>query len=398
MKELLNLIVVSLTLLSCQSESVSSQKALLGKSDAPLSAYLSKAELTEAQVFKSGRFPNIVTTPKGTVLAFYYKKSKEGMNVFVRRSSDAGKTWGETLEVGQGFMGGGVTVNDVNGDIFAFLEKGHPPSPLFVYKSADDGLTWSKVEIDLKEDVNGETPDMHMNERGITLRYGKYAGRMIRPTREYTKGNYTGGKKYWPKHYTNAIYSDDNGKTWIPCKPFSDGGTGEAALVELSDGSIYYNSRAHWYKDAKNDPPLQRRDAISIDGGQTFTGWKIQRALPDGAQNSTYGCMAGLVRIPIEGKDVLVYTNCDSDKGRKLGTAWVSFDGGKSWPLKRLMNNGAFAYSSAVAGRPGTASEGWIYCLAEGGGAKVYRFNLKWLLGGVETGNGSIPAWAKELK
>ena len=50
----------------------------------------------------------------------------------------------------------------------------------------------------------------------------------------------------WPEHFTNAIYSDDGGLTWQTSEPFPENGTGEAALAELSDGRIYYNSRVHW--------------------------------------------------------------------------------------------------------------------------------------------------------
>ena len=39
----------------------------------------------------------------------------------------------------------------------------------------------------------------------------------------------------------------------------------------------------------------------------------------------------------------------------------MSFDSGKSWPVKRLVEKGEFAYSSMAAGRRGTPGEGLIY-------------------------------------
>jgi sialidase-1 len=54
-----------------------------------------------------------------------------------------------------------------------------------------------------------------------------------------------------------------------------------------------------------------------------------------------------------------------------------------------------------TAGRPGTASEGWIYLQFEGGprGAhsdgNLARFNLSWLLEGETTGDGQIPDWVR---
>ena len=44
--------------------------------------------------------------------------------------------------------------------------------------------------------------------------------------------------------FSCAIYSDDGGATWQVSGFFPEGYTEEAALVELHDGRIYYNSRS----------------------------------------------------------------------------------------------------------------------------------------------------------
>jgi len=232
-------------------------------------------------------------------------------------------------------------------------------------------------------------PSMHMNEHGITLRHGEHKGRLIRPSRFYAGKN---EQARWPDHYTNAIYSDDGGKTWKTSDPFPANGTGEATIAELANGRIYYNSRRHWAEEGAN--PRRRWTAWSDDGGATWQGLEICEVLPDGPQNTNYGCMGGLVRLPIKGKDILIYSNCDSPTGRDHGTVWASFDGGKTWPLKRQVFEGRHAYSSLSAGFAGTPSEGWIYLNFEGGpkgGSTVARFNLSWLLEGEETGDGSLP-------
>ena len=86
--------------------------------------------------------------------------------------------------------------------------------------------------------------------------------------------------------------------------------------------------------------------------------------------------------------DILLFSNIISSKkenARTNGYVWVSFDGGKSWPLKKSVDKGNFAYSSMIAGRPGTVSEGMIFLLYESeSGAKLARFNLQWLLDGVD--------------
>ena len=353
----------------------SSLVAAEAPSEGPVKSFLGKPMLDIQQVFKGDRFPNIVVAADGTVLAFWN-------GVKVRRSEDGGDTWGDEILVGKGFMGGGVTVNETNGDIFAFVEQNHPPAPLTVYRSQDHGKTWAALEAPIKPDKNGNVPSMHMNEHGITLRHGKHKGRLLRPTRWYAGKN---ARARWPQHYTNAIYSDDGGKTWQTSAPFPAMGTGEATVAELSDGRIYYNSRRHWADEGAD--PRRRWTAVSDDGGATWKNLSICQVLPDGPQNTDYGCMGGLVRLPVKDRDILLYSNCDSPSGRNRGTVWASFDGGKTWPHKRLVHEGAFAYSSLDAGRPGTKSEGKIYLLFESGGGKVARFNLGWLLEGEATGD-----------
>lgn len=338
------------------------------------------------QVFQGERFPNVVVAVDGTVLATWGSAS-----VRVRRSEDGGKTWGEEITIAKpGFQGGGLTVDEKSGDILAFVEAHHPPGPVSVYRSTDHGRSWQVQKTVFHQDSRGNVPSMHMNEHGVTLRHGEHRGRLLRPSRHYAGKN---ERARWPQHYTNAIYSDDGGRTWNTSDPFPAFGTGEATLVELSDGRIYYNSRRHWAPEGAD--PRRRWIAWSEDGGATWNDLSICQALPDGPQDTSYGCMGGLDRLPVSGRDILIYSNCDSPAGRRRGTVWASFNGGITWPLKRLVHDGAFAYSSLTAGRPGTKSEGWIYLHFEGGpqgGSTVARFNLSWLLEGEKTGDGGIPS------
>ncbi len=50
-----------------------------------------------------------------------------------------------------------------------------------------------------------------------------------------------------------------------------------------------------------------------------------------------HGMMAGLARLPVKDRDVLIFSNIESPKGRHHGTVWASFDGGTTWPIKRLV-------------------------------------------------------------
>ena len=80
-------------------------------------------------------------------------------------------------------------VDETTGDILAFVEDEHPPAPLTVYRSRDDGRTWQSQQVTIHPDSNGNVPSMHMNEHGITLRHGEHQGRLLRPSRWYAGKN-----------------------------------------------------------------------------------------------------------------------------------------------------------------------------------------------------------------
>ena len=357
-----------------------------------LASFLGGPQFEKHRVFDGQRYPNVVVTPKGTVVLVW---GNDG--VVVRRSEDGGKSWGDEISIVRtGYHGGGTTVDSISGDILIFVEERQPPAPLVVYRSQDDGKSWVVQETSIGKDSKGNTPSMHMNEHGITLQRSSRKGRLLRPSRYYGP---SGGDADWPLQYTNAIYSDDGGKSWKVSGPFPEKGTGEAALVELSDGRIYYNSRLHWSKRPSNK---RRREAWSDDGGKTWKDWRVVEVLPDGDQGRTYGCMGGLTRLPLVDKDVLIFSNLDTEAShRERVTVWASFDGGRTWPLKRLVDPGRSGYSSLAVGRPGTPSEGWIYLLYEHDpfkGAYLVRFNLSWLLGGEPTGDGRPPQISAERR
>jgi hypothetical protein len=360
------------------------------KEQATLEAFRGPARMELHDLFEDQRFPNVVVAVDGTVISTWGTT-----DLVVRRSDDGGATWGPVVPVGAGIHAGGATVDDTTGDVLFFGHPEHPPgdrsaAERTMYRSRDGGASWASDEAHFAEDCNGHLPSLHMAEHGITLLRGENAGRLLRPARVYDRE--AGG-------YNTAIFSDDHGATWQCSEPFPVEGTGEGAVVELSDGRVYYSSRQHRF-DEGEALRHERLRAWSHDGGATWVDPEHERALPDGPRyrgtekrganyNGHFGMAGGLTRLPAAGHDVLLYSNADHDGHERVSmTAWASLDGGATWSVKRLVYDGPSAYSSLAAGRPGTPSEGWIFLQFEerGAGGKLARFNLSWLLEGEATG------------
>lgn len=333
-----------------------------------------------------GGWGGILTARDGTVIAF---ESPGGGHC--RRSRDGGRTWDPDLEIAPDAKGGNAVVDESNGDIL-YLN----PGAGWLFRSKDQGATWARETIQVRPDGFGHIPrteGVSAMQCGITLAFGAHRGRLIMPAR--VMGPKSSNAVEWrPYHYSTALYSDDGGAVWQTSKPFPVLGTGEAALAELSDGSILYNSREHMTRG-------NRFFARSHDGGDLWLFDCRSPELPDGARGTSYGLMGGMIRLPVPGLDILLYSSADTAAGvmpnqvgasivtgREKITIWTSFDGGRTWPVKRLVSDGPSAYSSLGLGRTGTPSQGKIFLLCEADpkgpheAVQVFSCNLSWLLQG----------------
>ena len=389
--------------------------------EGPLGVFLGKPVFDRQVVFEGDkvREPYLAISVDGTLLAVRTEDKQ------LRSSEDGGKSWGEIIDVSIAMLDSNMIVDEKTGDIMSVRMWNGADK---VFLSTDDGKTWTEkqttIKLDgllerlaktgLKQRVSKAAPNQsgtyyleaNATESGITLRHGKHKGRLL-----VGAGFMPHVKEPAPDRdpadamFGCAIYSDDRGATWKVSGLFPEGYTGEAALVELHDGRVYYNVRRH--RDDKTVAPelrpdeSMRREAWSDDGGETWKDLNVSKVLPDGGGfGRGYGMKGGLTRLPIENRDVLIFSNTDTGGGdREKVTVWASFDGAKTWPVKRLVYASPSAYSSLVAGRPDTPSEGLIYMLFEGGPDGMYsamqvaRFNLSWILGGERTGNGDVPQW-----
>lgn len=142
------------------------------------------------------------------------------------------------------------------------------PRKVFLRKSTNDGKTWSKpVEMPhLRKEPWRWYATGPCN--GIQLTRGKHKGRLVMPCNISDKAL----PKRSPQTYrSHIVYSDDHGKTW-KIGGIHEPLTNESTAAELEDGSVMQNMRSYHGKH-------NRAVAISKDGGETFGKLYLDDAL-----------------------------------------------------------------------------------------------------------------------
>ena len=349
--------------------------------------------------YPSIRIPAVLVTQRGTVLAFAegrVKPADQAENDIVEKhSTDGGRTWSALRvihEDGANSLNNPTVVQErESGRIFLMFQripahlKEHSAATATgldgpeIYRnllvwSDDDGVTWSPP---LDVTATTKRPDRATTIAsgpglGIQLTRGAKKGRLIFPFNEGPYGR-------WQNF---AVFSDDAGKTWsfgadVPGALVPDGKGGERSqmnevqMVELSDGAVRLSSRQFAGEKV-------RRTSVSRDGGAT---WSPVAELPELRDPS---CMAGLLRYSFDdgaGRGKLLHTGPDSTK-RDHGAVHLSLDDGATWPLKRELWPGGFAYSV-----PARFADGSVGCLFEADNYQrivFARFPLAWLETGGE--------------
>ncbi len=212
----------------------------------------------------------------------------------------------------------------------------------FVMHSDDAGASWAAprdVTLAVKRPT-GATSTAVGPGIGIQIAHGAHRDRLIMPFNE-------GPANHWRVY---AAYSDDGGDAWSVGEPAPDDARGvanEVQMFERGDGVVVLNARQHL--GAK-----RRKTASSLDGGVTWSRLSDVADLPDPT------CMGGTLAL---GDGTVVFTGCDSETRRALGTVWISRDAGVSWPEKLRIEEEGFAYSVPVrlGSEEGTNTIGVLY-------------------------------------
>ena len=300
----------------------------------------------------SFRIPGLVTTNKGTLLGVYdvrYNSSvdlQEYVDVGLSRSIDGGKSWEKMrLPLSFGEYGGLPKAQNGVGDPSILVDtktntvwvvaawthgmgnqrawwSSHPgmdlnhTAQLVLAKSTDDGKTWSKP-INITEQVKDPSWYFLLQGpgRGITMSDGTlvFPTQFIDSTRVPNAG---------------IMYSKDRGNTW-KMHNMARTNTTEAQVAEIEPGVLMLNMR--------DNRGGSRAIAITKDLGETWTEHPSSRqALQEPV------CMASLIHVDakdnILNKDILLFSNPNTTKGRNHITIKASLDKGLTWlPEHQLM-------------------------------------------------------------
>ena len=321
------------------------------------------ADLALTDVFVGGagghavyRIPSIIRTTSGRLLAFAEARGSQSDNgsndVVVRSSDDAGTSWGAMRTVcdepGRS-LNNPCAVNLTSGPhagrvllMFQSYPTGKGEGSVatgfdgpdtcrtLVMHSDDRGETWSTPR-DVSRQVKRPAPVTSVATGpgiGIQLVSGSHAGRVVMPFNEGPAG----------KWRVYAAYSDDGGDEWKLGEPAPEDKAGhgnEVQMAERADGSLLLVARQFGGGG-------RRKSAVSTDGGAS---WSTLQAVPDLVDPS---CMGGLIATSSVGVPCLVCTGPASATDRTNGQAWISTDGGATWPRALPIYPGSFAYSVPV--------------------------------------------------
>jgi sialidase-1 len=315
---------------------------------------------------KSYRIPAIIGLPNGDLLAFCEGRVNGSgdfgdINIVMKRSNDDGKTWMalQTIVDADALQAGNpapvVDLTDPaypppGGRIFLFyntgnnhegeVRKGNGLREAWYKTSTDGGKTWSEavnittqVHRPKQPQINAAynfTEDWrsYANTPGHAMQFenGKYKGRI------FVAANHSAGdpQKQFADYAAHGYYTDDHGKSFHLSATVNMPGSNESMATELSNDKLMMNSR-----NQKGDARA-RIISISSDGGATWDTTYFDQTLIDPVNQGSILTVGSK-----KGKNIIAFCNAADTKRRDNLTLRISYDEGKTWSKKFVIDKSA---------------------------------------------------------
>lgn len=326
--------------------------------------YVNKPECGEkVPFFHHNHCPAVTWMPNGDLLAAWFSTNQESgreMTILASRLRAGQEKWdtpSEFFKVPDRNMTGTSLLHDGNGTIYLMNgveTDGHwRDLAMVMRKSTDNGATWSApmladAEHQMRNQVIG---GMIKTQKGWLIQPGD------------SNPSSTGG--------TAVHISKDNGKTWenpylgAETTSFKEGETGgliagiHAGVVELKNGSLMALGRGNDITPAGSDAKRMPK-SISEDGGKSWTYAATEFPPIAGGQrlvlyrlNEGPLLLVSFTHYPEEqeeSKKGMIFKDKDGTTFKGYGMyAAVSFDEGKTWPVKKLITDGKERYLNGGA-------------------------------------------------
>jgi len=293
--------------------------------------------------YEKYRIPGMISTKSGAILAYFEARMSGSdwadMDIILLRSEDGGETFTEPFVLAEGSETGRTVNNPVMlqgaDGVIHFLycvEYGVQSlgGDAFYRQSRDDGKTWSEpVSV-----IDSTKPEYHNAfafgpGHGICLNDGT----LLVPVWLVPKSAGSKPASHHPAE-VRVFFSRDNGKSFclsgkIPQGEITD--PNETTAVELTGGGVMLNIRHR---------AGSRAVSYSKNG---IDGWTIMTEDKSLADPCCFGSSAKITAD--DGRQIILFVNCEDTCERHNLTVKGSLDGGKTWSLRRRITDGESAYS-----------------------------------------------------
>lgn len=367
------------------------------------------------------RIPALVVTTNGTLLAFADRRYNNRddlpnrIEVEVTRSTNNGSNWSRRIKI----TPTSVSKNDGYGDTASVVVRNSntvlalvashrgfqastPSNPINinVFRSTDEGLTWSKGEDITSQIYGAQCKDAVRSKwyaafvssgNGVQLSTGRIL--FVLNVREDSQWNFKLFRNY-------VMYSDDGGYTWNVSKnaPKNTVGGNEAKIVELADGRLLMSARP--------SSGNKRMHAYSSDRGETWTDATPKSDITVAGSNGDMIYYTSVKNgwdtnriihfIPTASTTVTGEHQYNGRVGPANPYFYYSYDDGKTFIKGPQVKVGQQSGYSSLA----VLHDGSIGVLYEdkswGGPIKFMRVNFEWLTRGKDKGPKKITTTTTE--